>query len=449
MSALKSNVSDGGTLNFNCAADTTLSLEETQLVTKDLTLTNTGTGKLTISGNNLHQIFYVSPNIKLSLTNLTLTGGNAEEGGAIYNYGGTVLLSASSLYANTANNYGGAIYNYGTVTDYFGKIISNSSTLELSNSSLYANTAHYGGAIYNKGDVKVTYATFLNNSVADPGNGGTFNNNSGTFTLKNSLVQGDSAICSGNFSPTDGGYNLEVEATGNPTCGFSGTSSTITTAKLGTPGDNGGLTSTIALLPGSPAIDAIPFSACNVPILGGLSPFAPIESTAYTTDQRGITRPQGSGCDIGAFEFVPANPSLPSDLIPQFRISPDRVADTNLENLVFFSFKVKNVGMGSTSNLLVEMPIVQGLEVGYFDASVSSEGVWVTQVTTTTVKLALPPIKQGNEVHGLMVFRPNITATVGAQIETRYKLLYDDEVRGGNFRNSNSQRYVFGLAGSN
>jgi hypothetical protein len=53
--------------------------------------------------------------------------------------------------------------------------------------------------------------------------------------------------------------------------------------------DNNGLTWTMALLPGSPAIDAAGDQACADPTVDG-------------TDQRGIPRPIGSSCDIGAFE---------------------------------------------------------------------------------------------------------------------------------------------------
>src|SRR5262249_40960043 len=51
--------------------------------------------------------------------------------------------------------------------------------------------------------------------------------------------------------------------------------------------DNGGATQTIALLPASLAIDAIPVSQCSV-----------------ATDQRGVSRLQGPRCDIGAFEVA-------------------------------------------------------------------------------------------------------------------------------------------------
>jgi hypothetical protein len=58
---------------------------------------------------------------------------------------------------------------------------------------------------------------------------------------------------------------------------------------LGPLQNNGGPTLTMAPLPGSPAIDAVGATVCPPPV----------------TDQRGITRPQGKSCDIGAVEVVP------------------------------------------------------------------------------------------------------------------------------------------------
>ena len=56
---------------------------------------------------------------------------------------------------------------------------------------------------------------------------------------------------------------------------------------LGPLADNGGPTPTMALLPASPAIDSGDDSACP------------------PRDQRGVSRPKGSACDIGAFELAP------------------------------------------------------------------------------------------------------------------------------------------------
>ena len=72
---------------------------------------------------------------------------------------------------------------------------------------------------------------------------------------------------------------------------------------LGSPSSNGGSTQTMALLPGSAAID------------GGDNAFC------TSTDQRGVTRPQGSTCDIGAFEYV-VPPMPTSTYTPTYTPTP-------------------------------------------------------------------------------------------------------------------------------
>ena len=86
------------------------------------------------------------------------------------------------------------------------------------------------------------------------------------------------------------GFNLDSDNTCNlsPSTDLPGTD-----PLLGPLQDNGGPTETHALLPGSPAIDLS--LAIGEPCGGG-------------TDQRGVPRPQGLGCDIGAFEVGPLPP---------------------------------------------------------------------------------------------------------------------------------------------
>jgi len=79
------------------------------------------------------------------------------------------------------------------------------------------------------------------------------------------------------------GYNLD----GDGSCGLHGPGDLSNVdPKLGPLQDSGGPTFTEALLPGSPAIDA-----------------GALECPPPMTDQRRVSRPQGTGCDIGAFEF--------------------------------------------------------------------------------------------------------------------------------------------------
>ena len=79
------------------------------------------------------------------------------------------------------------------------------------------------------------------------------------------------------------GYNLSDDASCNLT---QPTDITNTDPLLGPLADNGGATLTHVLLPGSPAIDSGDDVACPA------------------SDQRGVSRPQGAGCDRGAVEAV-------------------------------------------------------------------------------------------------------------------------------------------------
>jgi hypothetical protein len=90
---------------------------------------------------------------------------------------------------------------------------------------------------------------------------------------------------------TDLGYNISDD----DSCGFSATSSLNSTdPQLGALINNGGPTFTVALLSGSPAIDAIPLDSCLDQM-----------GNQLTTDQRGFPRPDAveGVCDIGAYEF--------------------------------------------------------------------------------------------------------------------------------------------------
>jgi hypothetical protein len=99
----------------------------------------------------------------------------------------------------------------------------------------------------------------------------------------------------------DAGHNLSSDA--SP--GFIGTGSlTNTDPKLGPLANNGGPTLTMALLPGSPAIDAGDTST---------APFA---------DQRGFPRPAGFAADIGAFEY--------GSMLPVVSIAPPTAGLVNI-----------------------------------------------------------------------------------------------------------------------
>jgi hypothetical protein len=210
------------------------------------------------------------------VTNVTLSGNSTSNGGAIGNWGGTLTVTGSTFSGNSATtNDGGAIYN------------TNGGAVNVTNSTFYDNTAGVeagdeGGAIFSadgtgSSTVNVTNSTFSGNSAG--GDGDTFYIFSGAFNATNNIVAGSApGNCSGTITSVTGA-NLSTD----DTCtGF--TEVTSGDLNLGSLADNGGPTQTIALLSGSVAIDH-PDATC-----------------ATATDQRGITRPQGTGCDAGAFE---------------------------------------------------------------------------------------------------------------------------------------------------
>ena len=160
----------------------------------------------TIDAKNLGRIFKIDLGVAVTLTNVTLTNGNATVGGAIYNFDNLDLV-----YVNFVNNtakYGGAIMNYGyglvlddsTFTNNTAKIggaIYNSDDcFVVGNSTFTNNTAKIGGAIYNYGiGFVVGNSTFVNNSAAD-GAGAIMNGGRG-FVVGNSTFTNNTAKIGG------------------------------------------------------------------------------------------------------------------------------------------------------------------------------------------------------------------------------------------------------------
>jgi CSLREA domain-containing protein len=114
----------------------------------------------------------------------------------------------------------------------------------------------------------------------------------GSTTISNSIIAGECAV-NGASPLNDGGHNLAAGAVGCP--GSSGD------PKLAALADNGGPTPTMALAPGSAAIDKVPATGASCP----------------PADQRGVARPQFAACDIGAFELAPVPPAGGDTVAPK------------------------------------------------------------------------------------------------------------------------------------
>ena len=255
------------------------------------------------------------------MTNSTIANNVVDDGdgGAIAN-AGTLMVSNSMITGNEAGGSGGAILAYGNVTVIDSTFSTNSAsvggggiasydTLTVTNSTFSHNSASYGGGIFNDaGALTVINSTFTNNN-----GGGIVHEGEdrdlvivGSLDVTGSIMAdnpgGDCQVWSG---PVSIRYSL-MKDTGPSACDLTdGVNGNLIGVDplLGPLADNGGPTETHALQAGSPAIDAIP-SGAAVAAADGQAVNLVCNGLVPDRDQRGVPRPQGNGCDIGAFEYT-------------------------------------------------------------------------------------------------------------------------------------------------
>jgi predicted outer membrane repeat protein len=187
-----------------------------------------------------------------TLMNVTFSGNTAFHGGGIHNYLAGMTLTNVSFWNNSATFYGGAIRNQG-------------SSPNLMNVTFSGNSAFRGGGIYNE-------------------NGGAYNNITGNPSLKNVILWDDLGVEIVNLDSSTTTIDFSAVQDGCPAGSIC--ANIVTDDPMLTPiANNGGFTETMALGVGSSAINR------------GMNSSCPYD------DQRGVIRPQGSRCDIGAVEF--------------------------------------------------------------------------------------------------------------------------------------------------
>ena len=288
-----------------------------------------------------------------TITNSTFTGNSADAGGgvAVGTLGSALRITNSKFHRNTSNllnSRGGAIYQFSGTLHLIGSTLSSNecfglainmgtgftsttvvdstitgntfggietelatidtSKLNIINSTISGNTGGPGISL-SRVTLNVSNSTIANNE--NFGIRGTLTSNTGTWTVKSSIIAGNGVFSDVGGAFTSGGFNLIGKADG--TTGFTngmnndqvGTSAAPVDPKLDALGlqDNGGPTHTIALQPDSPAIDK--GSAEGL-------------SGKLENDQRGVfgrtfddpaVANAGDGTDIGAFELQPGGPT--------------------------------------------------------------------------------------------------------------------------------------------
>ena len=206
------------------------------------------------------------------------SGGEGGSGGGILSGGGLLAVIDSTLYGNVAGagRAGGGATGTGGTGGNGGAIAVVAGRSQVRNATVASNGVGTGGA---------AGSTALAAGAAGVG-GGLFVQSTlraDDMQLQNTIVTSSlGANCAGSTGSAiaNGGRDLSY---GDRTC-----PGRRRNPKLGRLKDNGGPTATMAIGAGSAAIDAIPARNGGCP----------------ATDQRGVRRPQGRGCDIGAYEFA-------------------------------------------------------------------------------------------------------------------------------------------------
>lgn len=296
------------------------------------------------AGGDIYTEHGQSPPAALTVMDSTITGGtavNTATGGGIYlgaGATGTVVnstVSGNAAGTSAAGGQGGGVFNAGTMS--------------VTGTTIAANTAGGGGSgggIFDSGNLAIVNSTITGNSTTNSGAGGGIYgmDDATTISLTNTTIDANGSSNGANLfifttpvppppprggggfpslpsvghlqplsanpglentivaNPTGGGancaaagqmprsngHNLEDDAAPVGSCGFSSATHDLVgvSPQLGPLADNGGPTQTMALLSGSPAVDA-------GATISGIS-----------TDQRGGPRPEppGGAFDIGAYE---------------------------------------------------------------------------------------------------------------------------------------------------
>lgn len=313
-------------------------------ITDGLTVRGAGAKLTTVDGAGLDRVFTIAMSTTAEISDMTITGGDATGGstatprlltdlslgGGVFNQG-TVSLKRLSIIDNRADGGGGVFSIPNTFLEVRDSLVANNAAYEggglridsggeivnttITGNRLLVPAANYldltklvlgpldeidgwGGGIDHRGgnDVAIVNSTITNNHAIKGGGG--LNSGQGYWPISEEVALGRvrvlNTIIAGNTS-TNGPLNCHVKAQIIESIGHNldNDGSCFLTADGDLPlrdpmlaplADNGGPTQTQALLRRSPAINAGATEGCP------------------QRDQRGIARPQGGACDIGAFE---------------------------------------------------------------------------------------------------------------------------------------------------
>jgi CSLREA domain-containing protein len=306
-------------------------------VRDDLTVTGAGAIATIVDGGGLDRVLHISGTVTISqvgirngnasvedagcgaqgggvcnvgtlvMNNVTISGNTAADAGGILN-GGMLTLRNATVSGNHATSSGGGIVTLPGATTTLVNVTASGNHARISGGALYqvASASDCEPATLNMNNV-----TIADNHAGSSGGGlytrGAFCENGRLVfppvSFSNTLIAANAAPyapdCAGLV--TSAGYNLIADTAECYVTGDATGNKLDATAALAPLQANGGVVETHALLPGSAALDA------GNPIGTGSA-----ANACELTDARGMARPSGARCDIGAFEATrcPTTPQL-------------------------------------------------------------------------------------------------------------------------------------------
>lgn len=263
-----------------------------------LTLTDSTLRQNTATGPQLGGGIYISGGTT-TLARTVIIGNMAGIGAGISQQGGALFVTDVALANNGVDSAGEPLAVFGggfsagegtaTLTNVTingngavsgGGFGNDRATTTLTNTTIAGNRATNGGGIYQAGGrVTLVNATVIGNTAALNGDG-IFTANASLTSLKNTALTNNGPNC--NVPLASATFSMASDST----CGFGpGRDSQNLDFEFNV--NNGGFTFTVMPAPGSRMIDNGTGAGCP------------------STDQRGVARPAGLACDIGAVEYVP------------------------------------------------------------------------------------------------------------------------------------------------